>query len=154
MFRKRAQSLTEYSICLAIILIALITMNVYVKRGLQGRYYDTAKYTYWKVTKAGFDAIGNDSTLSGAEKQAKTVEFVKNFQLQYEPDYKESSYTNTMGRKIEGTTIKVGGNFRRDLPLTEKDKQGQDKLVNYMSVGGESKENASAKPKNESLYED
>lgn len=109
MLKNEAQSLTEYSICLAIVLIALITMNFYVKRGLQGRYKDLTDYTTAKALAL----------------------------RQYEPDYKESEYTNVMGRKIIGTTISVGGNFRRDLPAAE----------NYMSVGGESKDDASAKAK-------
>ncbi len=113
MLRNRAQSLSEYSICLAVILVTLITINIYVKRGLQGRYKDL-------VDKTTTTALA---------------------QNQYEPDYKESNYTNTMGRKTIGTTISLGGNFRRDLPSVEDDKQ-----VNYMSVGGESKDDVSAKP--------
>lgn len=38
--RVKAQSISEYSLCVAIVLIAAIAINVYVKRGLQGRYRD------------------------------------------------------------------------------------------------------------------
>ncbi len=112
MLKNRAQSLSEYSICLAVILVALITINFYVKRGLQGRYKDL-------VDKTTVTALA---------------------QGQYEPDYKESNYTNMMGRKTIGTTKSLGGNFRRDLPSVEDEEQ-----VNYMSVGGTSKDDVSAK---------
>jgi len=42
MKRKKGQSLSEYSIFVAVILLTIIFMNVYVKRGLQGRYADIA----------------------------------------------------------------------------------------------------------------
>lgn len=38
--KLKGQSLSEYSICIAIVLIALVGINIYVKRGLQGRYKD------------------------------------------------------------------------------------------------------------------
>ena len=37
---QRAQSVSEYSICVAVAILAIITMHTYVKRGLQGRYAD------------------------------------------------------------------------------------------------------------------
>ncbi|MBI3991047.1 MAG: hypothetical protein HY350_02750 [Candidatus Omnitrophica bacterium] len=45
----KAQSVSEYSLCVAIVLIAAIAINVYVKRGLQGRYRD--------VTDAAIQAV-------------------------------------------------------------------------------------------------
>lgn len=44
MLKNKAQSLTEYSICLATVLLLLVTINVYIKRGLQGRYKDVTDY--------------------------------------------------------------------------------------------------------------
>lgn len=41
---KKGQSLSEYSIFLAIALVAIVAINVYVKRGLQGRYADVTDY--------------------------------------------------------------------------------------------------------------
>lgn len=41
---SRAQSVSEYSICAAVIILAIIAMQVYVKRGLQGRYADVADF--------------------------------------------------------------------------------------------------------------
>lgn len=45
MFRKiRGQSTAEYAIVIAIVVGALIAMQIYIKRGLQGRYHDAVKY--------------------------------------------------------------------------------------------------------------
>ncbi len=144
LLKNKAQSLTEYSICLVAVLLAVMTINLYVKRGLQGRHKDAADYAWAKVTEAGIKAIEDDSTLTPDAKNIKKAELLK--YSQYEPYYKDSSYTNIMGRKIEGTTIKVGGNlspgnFKRDLPAVETVKPGEDKPANYMtSAGGTAKE--------------
>jgi len=45
MFKNKAQSLSEYSICLSVVLIVFTAINIYVKRGLQGRYKDVVGYT-------------------------------------------------------------------------------------------------------------
>lgn len=86
MLKKKAQSLSEYSICLAVVLVTLITINVYVKRGLQGRYRD--------VTDATISAV--------SAKAGKTVG------RQYEPYYVTAETTINMPRHI-GTTMDRGG---------------------------------------------
>lgn len=125
MLKNKAQSLTEYTVCLVAILIALITINLYVKRGLQGRYKDVVDKTTVAALASG----------------------------QYEPYYDDSSYTNTMGRKIIGSTIKVGGspprgNFKRDLPPMDTGEDGKDKPANYMSSGGEASKETKESIKN------
>ena len=51
--KSRAQSISEYSICIAIIILAIGVMQVYVKRGLAGRYADAADFAMKQVrTKA------------------------------------------------------------------------------------------------------
>lgn len=40
--RKRAQNITEYAVLLAIIASAIVAMQVYVKRGVQGRIKELA----------------------------------------------------------------------------------------------------------------
>ncbi|MGD9014677.1 MAG: hypothetical protein PVI33_01445 [Candidatus Omnitrophota bacterium] len=37
---RRAQSINEYSVCLAVIVFAVIAMRTYIQRGLQARYRD------------------------------------------------------------------------------------------------------------------
>ena len=43
MTRLRGQALSEFVISLVIILMACFGMQIYVKRGLQGRYYDVVQ---------------------------------------------------------------------------------------------------------------
>lgn len=87
---NKAQSVAEYSICLAIILLALVTMNFYVKRGLQGRYRDLTDYTTAKAT----GSLG-----------------------QYEPYYKDPLATtdNSTAKKIVGN-MGLGGGLLKKLP--------------------------------------
>ena len=87
MWNRRGQSSAEYAIVLSVVLAALVAMQVYVKRGAQGRL----KIAVDQYTKAGenkltwldydptFDA--NDVTLKSSANTAKG---------QYEPYYAES----------------------------------------------------------------
>lgn len=45
MIVAKAQSVAEYSICVAVVLAALLGMQILVKRGLQGKYKDLVDYT-------------------------------------------------------------------------------------------------------------
>lgn len=89
MLKKKAQSLTEYSVCLAVVLVALITMNLYVKRGLQGRYKDLVDYTVDKVSDI----------------------------RQYEPYYVDSEHT-TITNTTTGEIMSNGGSFTRTIDDT------------------------------------
>jgi len=64
MLRNKAQSLTEYSICLAVVILAVVTMQVYVKRGLQARHKDAADYAWAKVK----ERVSADKLLTEKEK--------------------------------------------------------------------------------------
>ena len=74
MFKTKAQSLSEYAICLAGLLLAMVAMQVYVKRGLQGRYRDLVRHTTAQVNTSG-----------------------KN---QYEPYYRSEDFNNREGVNI------------------------------------------------------
>lgn len=80
MRRHRGQSLGEYSLFLAIALIAIVTMNVYVKRGLQGRYAD--------VMDAAINAVRTKAPDAGT---------------QYEPYYLDSGTNINVPRNITET---------------------------------------------------
>jgi hypothetical protein len=71
----RAQSVSEYSIGVAVIILAIITMHTYVRRGLQGRYADLV------------DHVAMQASLS-----SKT---------QYEPYYLETDHTIKQDRNVE-----------------------------------------------------
>ena len=77
---KRAQTLSEYSLCLAIALIAIIAMNVYVKRGLQGRYADATDF-----------AISTLRDEAGRLGRSQIRIDPGNIANQYEPDYASSN---------------------------------------------------------------
>lgn len=118
MARNKAQNLTEYAICLSLVLIALITMNIYLKRGLQGRYLDVTDYA---------------TREAGAQEQ-------------YEPYYAASEYDTTMGRDIIGTTVGVGS-FRKDLSAAQTDGTDNYK-GNYMIGSGETEKETEETIKN------
>lgn len=84
MRRYGGQSLSEYSIFLAVILLAFAVMTFYVRRGLQGRYADLVDFT---------------------AKQASPCS-------QYEPYYIDEDYTVTQERNI-GINIGKGGVWQR-----------------------------------------
>jgi len=49
---RRAQSVAEYSVCLALVLAALLGMQIYVKRGLQGRYKELVDHAVNRAASA------------------------------------------------------------------------------------------------------
>lgn len=53
MGRLKGQSLAEYTICVAGIILAVLVMQVYVKRGLQGRYIDVAEHVAKQISDSG-----------------------------------------------------------------------------------------------------
>ncbi|MDD5552547.1 MAG: hypothetical protein PHE18_01590 [Candidatus Omnitrophica bacterium] len=75
----RGQSINEYSLCLAIILIAFLGVNIYVKRGLQGRYRDMVDETTNAISA----------------------------QTQYEPYYAKTTTTVNMARTVDMTTSEI-----------------------------------------------
>lgn len=85
---KRGQNTAEYTILLSIVLLAIISMQMYVKRGLSGG------------TKYVVDKLKRDSSGTG----------------QYEPYYMKSAYdtnttaaTDTEELKAQGEIVRVTG---------------------------------------------
>lgn len=89
MKRARAQSLSEYAIGMLVVILALIAMQVYVKRGLQGRYIDlvsqaTARINqdsggisqyepYYVTAQVTIDMPRNLGTIIGRDKVTKNL---------------------------------------------------------------------------------
>jgi len=71
---KKAQSVSEYTIGIAVVLLAILAMNVYVKRGLQGRYIDVAEFATGVVTNSAM--------------------------TQYEPYYRNENFNNQSNTTI------------------------------------------------------
>lgn len=90
---SRAQSVAEYSVCLALVLAALLGMQIYVKRGLQGRYKELVDH---------------------AAKQAASAAQLTTNPTQYEPYYVQDQFTVSQS-KITNERTSYGGQTTRDL---------------------------------------
>lgn len=88
---KRAQTTAEYAILIAIVVGAVVAMQVYVRRGLQGRIHDAVNYTGDVPANTTFNFSGN----------------------QYEPYYMASeSASSQLSNQQENLTR--GGGVSRD----------------------------------------
>lgn len=104
---RKAQSIAEYALLLAVVVSALITMQVYVKRGLQGRLRDASDF----VVNAMNEGLGSS------------------YLNQYEPAYRisntdmsrESSLLQEMS--AQGNTAKYYLDDRTDVVKREKTAQ-------------------------------
>lgn len=90
---KRAQSTAEYAILIAIVIGAVVAMQVYVKRGLQARVRD----------------VVDDVTLGGQATDAQDI-FSGG---QYEPYYTVGSTALTNQTANEAEDLKTGGAVAR-----------------------------------------
>lgn len=103
MKKSRAQSVSEYSICVVIIILAIITIQVYVKRGLQGRYADIVDF-------------------ATAKAQA---------QRQYEPYYQKEDLGLTQNL-VEQRNVDVAGQANRVIIRDSLTRKGTiEDLINY-----------------------
>ncbi len=76
--KNRAQSTAEYAILIAIVIGAAVAMQVYVKRGLQGRVHEVVRSVGDATLTDGTDTVVNPLTGN-----------------QYEPYYNRSALTST-----------------------------------------------------------
>jgi hypothetical protein len=76
-FRVSGQSLVELAVCLTVVTIAIVGMQLYVRRNLQAKYKQGADYLFSQIREAG--GAANAAQLSGAIHQ-------------YEPYYAESEF--------------------------------------------------------------
>lgn len=95
--KSRGQSLSEYSIFIAIILIAIVGMNIYVKRGLQARQKGEADAAWAQVTKKAMK-----------ENPGLTEEYLNKYS-QYEPYYASTKSSVEMHRKVSKTVSTLKG---------------------------------------------
>jgi len=101
MFKKRkkiAQTTAEYAIVIALVVGAVVAMQIYVRRGLQGRIKDAVDHTGISTATVG------DTDFS-----FKTG--------QYEPYYTESTSTTTQSSSSTDT-LKEGGAIDRTSTLS------------------------------------
>lgn len=96
LIRQRGQSVTEYAIVFSIVAAAVIGMQIFVKRGLQGKQKDVTDF---------FTGVTGDA--AGVGKQLATIP-------QYEPYYASSTYNVTQGNTTK-ETVAVGGTVTRNV---------------------------------------
>jgi uncharacterized protein (UPF0333 family) len=114
MFNRKGQNIAEYSILIALVIAAAVAMQVYVKRGIQGRVADA-------VDHAPAANLGDAGTISFATKQ-------------YEPYYQDNlanidstrtlSEDTTANAKIDRTavienTTKAAGSYEKATWVSE-----------------------------------
>lgn len=85
---RKAQTTAEYAILFGLVVGALLAMQIYIRRGLQGRLKDAVDHT-----GAGGVVAGEELTFSTG---------------QYEPYYLTSSTSNTQSSN-ESENVKEGG---------------------------------------------
>lgn len=90
---RRAQSVAEYSVCLALVLAALLGMQIYVKRGLQGRYKEVVDHA--------------------AQQAVNAAQFTTS-PKQYEPYYVQDKFTVSQS-KVVNENISYQGQTGRDF---------------------------------------
>ncbi len=109
---RQGQSVSEYTLLLAIVLVAIISMHIYVKRGLQGRYADEAD-SLW----IGVKQVVNAQVAKGEKTPAEAVKLLK--YPQYEPYYLDSENKVNAPRKIQEKMITGGTASRHVLSVVD-----------------------------------
>jgi len=88
MLNRKGQNIAEYSILIALVIAAAVAMQVYVRRGVQGRVADAVDYAPVTLTESGATLTFNTR--------------------QYEPYYIESSGNVASSRGLQ-ETVGVSG---------------------------------------------
>jgi|WetSurMetagenome_2_1015567.scaffolds.fasta_scaffold389426_1 hypothetical protein len=102
-FNKRGQNIAEYSILIALVIAAAVGMQLFVKRGIQGRVADVVDYH----PNATILDNNPNATVSIEDLQFKTN--------QYEPYYTDTSANVSSSRTYEDTLASRGGVTRKDI---------------------------------------
>ncbi len=91
--RARGQSVAEYAVVFGVVIAAVVGMQIYVKRGLQGKMRDAT------------DFVG--ARLGQSAGLATTT-------AQYEPYYAQSNFAVDQSSKVTDT-VNVGGSVGRNV---------------------------------------
>lgn len=106
--QRKAQNTAEYAIMIGVIVAVAIAMQVYIKRGLQGR------------VKEAVDHVGQGGVVGGSELGFSGT--------QYEPYYLQSDSTST-GTTIQKETVAEGGGVTRALEKQETQRTGYQRTL-------------------------
>ncbi len=89
LLKKAGQSTAEYAIVIALVVGALVVMQVYVKRGIQGRFKDT--------TDQYVEGLGADANWSQLGSTCASITYGSG------GDYKQWEYDKLSGRRTRDT---------------------------------------------------
>ena len=117
----KAQSISEYSICVVIIVLALVAMQLYVKRGMQGRYLEVADSAMAEVRAQALNAQG---ATYNADK----------YPNQYEP-VDQAQKIGSVQDTIEKRNALAGGQVNKTITKDTLTRQGTVKEVLTYGVG-------------------
>ena len=99
---RSGQSMAEYAIVLTVVITAIVAMQIYVKRGLQGKVRDVT------------DAVGFGLT------KAQGITKVTN---QYEPYYAQSNYNTSQNQSVN-EQYQAGGAVARNSQQEQSNRTG------------------------------
>jgi hypothetical protein len=123
MFNRKGQNIAEYSILIALVIAAAVAMQVYVKRGIQGKVADATDHT-------------PDLAISGVG----TLDFKT---PQYEPYYVQSAGAVSSNRAVNekfnsaSSTNSMAVTRVIENESTTREIGAYDKTLNYdVTVGG------------------
>jgi Flp pilus assembly pilin Flp len=100
LYRKIGQSVVEYAVLLAIVATALIAMQVYLKRGLQGRIRDLAN----QVSPSQYEQ-GRSTSYYATNQYGKIVQAYNNGIAYIYQDGTNGSTAETMVRRGNETVM-------------------------------------------------
>ncbi len=115
---KKGQNTAEYAVLIGLVVAAVIAMQTYVKRGVQGRMHDASDKFYKDLTK--------DTGWSGIN--AAAVDDTKN---QYEPTNLTSQSTKETVDDYKKTTMVPGGTVTRDIREITKEGSEEEGKKDY-----------------------
>ena len=113
---RKGQSTAEYAIVIGLVLAAAIGMQVYVKRGIQGKFKDAS------------DAKVRD--MDGVVLSGEAAYGVNSY-TQYEPQYSTSTDLVSTTDSTEKTIVSAGGGVERKIEGVQKSsREGRQETLN------------------------
>ena len=99
--KRKGQSMAEYAIVLTVVITAIVAMQIYVKRGLQGKVRDVT------------DNLGVGLTAGGIAKVTN----------QYEPYYAQSNFNTSQNQNVI-ESYNAGGSVARNSVQEQSNRTG------------------------------
>jgi Flp pilus assembly pilin Flp len=100
----RGQSLLEYVILVTIIVAALITMQVYMKRGIQGRWKDSVDQLGDQYSPGTTNSVITHRMLSNSETRVQTIRDNRGDK----PGYYTVRTDNSVSTETKNSGVQIG----------------------------------------------